>query len=63
MEHLTLAETAQWLRVSRWTVYRLGQDGEIDIKPIRGTKRVTRTSVEEYLTRCTVQATDRSSTA
>jgi excisionase family DNA binding protein len=46
---LTVLEVAEQLRVSRGTVYNLIADGILAAVRVRGSRRVTRDSLTEYL--------------
>ncbi len=46
---LTIPEVAEILNVSKFTVYRMLKDGEIQATKIRGSIRIFGKSMEEYI--------------
>ena len=49
-ERMSMSETARTLAVSRWTVRRMIEAGELDAIEVRGMLRVERASVDRYIT-------------
>jgi excisionase family DNA binding protein len=47
----TVNEAAEILSISRRTVFRLIADGELTTKPVRGTRRIPYSSMQEYALR------------
>ena len=48
---LTVEEAAQYLRVSRKTIYRLIATGELDCIRVRGAIRIPRQAIDSYISR------------
>jgi excisionase family DNA binding protein len=48
-ELLTVAETCDLLRVSRWTFYRLIQSGQLRSVTIGRSRRITRRALQRYI--------------
>lgn len=48
-EHLSLREAGHMLGVSRWTVRRMVESGELHATEVRGMLRVVTASVERYI--------------
>lgn len=46
---LSLAETAEYLKVSTRTVQRMIADGELPAKRVRGVWRITLSALQQYL--------------
>lgn len=56
---LRIQETAQLLKVSKWTIYRWIEEGRLNATKIgRGSLRVFRTSVDELLGKSKVHERD-----
>ena len=53
---LTVPEVADMLRVGKWVAWRLVWDGDLKSIKIRGSRRVFKESVEEYITKCSEQS-------
>jgi excisionase family DNA binding protein len=48
-DRLSMSETARLLGISRWTVRRMIEEGELDAIHVRGMLRVERASVAAYI--------------
>jgi excisionase family DNA binding protein len=48
-ELLTVAETCDLLRISRWTFYRLVQSGQLQSVTIGRSRRITRRALQRYI--------------
>lgn len=48
-ERLSMGETGRHLGVSRWTVRRMVEAGELDAIEVRGMLRIERASLERYI--------------
>jgi len=49
---MTLIETAEYLRISKWTLYRWIKDKNVPVKKLGGLDRFRKSEIDQWIDNC-----------